>query len=55
MKVLIKEMNDGTAVIETQYGQQISYFKNVTEAQLAYVEWYCGNDDISDDDNFYLM
>ncbi len=55
MKMVIKEMTDGTAVIETQYGQQISYFKNVTEAQLAYVEWYKGNGDERDDDNYYLM
>lgn len=49
-------MNDGTAVIETQYGQQISYFKNIAEAQLAYVEWYLGNDDERDlDDCSYLM
>ncbi|MFV2059724.1 MAG: hypothetical protein ACC653_03510 [Gammaproteobacteria bacterium] len=55
MKVVIKEMNDGSAVIETLYGQQISYFKNVTEAQLAYVEWYRGYGDERDDENYYLM
>ncbi len=51
-------MNDGTAVIETQLGQHISYFKNLTEAQFAYVEWYRGNSDSSgldDDDDYYLM
>lgn len=55
MRMLIKEMNDGSAVIETQYGQKLSYFKNITEAQLAYVEWYLGNADGSDDDDSYLM
>ncbi len=55
MKMFIKEMNDGTAVIETQYGQHISYFKNITEAQLAYVEWYRSNDDYRADDDYYLM
>ncbi len=55
MKMVIREMNDGSAVIETQYGQKISYFKNVTEAQLAYVEWYIGNGDERDDDIYYLM
>lgn len=57
MKMIIKEMNDGTAVIETQFGQHISYFKNVTEAQFAYVEWYRSNSDSSglDDDDDYLM
>jgi len=54
MKMVIKEMKDGSAVIETQYGQKISYFKNITEAQLAYVEWYRINSDV-DDDNYYLM
>ena len=54
MKMVIKEMNDGSAVIETQYGQKLSYFKNITEAQLAYVEWYQVNSDL-DDDNYYLM
>jgi len=54
MKMVIKEMKDGTAVIETQYGQHLSYFKNVTEAKLAYIEWYCVNSDV-DDDNYYIL
>ncbi|VAW97372.1 hypothetical protein MNBD_GAMMA22-2285 [hydrothermal vent metagenome] len=55
MKIFIKEMNDGSAVIETQYGQHLSYFENITQAQLAYVEWYLTNDDIREDDDYYLI
>lgn len=57
MKMYIKELNDGTAVIETQHGNQLSFFKNISEAQLAYIEWYVNNEDIfsAEDDNYYLM
>ena len=46
MNLCIKELYNGQAVILTEYGQPLSYFNNLTEARLAYLEWNRSNDDL---------